>query len=78
MQDLKATFPGLTLLRGRNDHRPLNWRLPSVRQLQVGWMVLNFSAMGRASLTEKVKGVKGTRSQDEKGGREEGKGRGRG
>ena len=52
--------------------------LPSIRQLQVGWMTLNLAAMGRANLRQKVKGVKGTKSMEEKDGRDEGKGRGMG
>lgn len=41
-------------------------------------MTLNLAAMGRANLRWKVKGVKGTKSMEEKDRRDEGKGRGMG
>ena len=50
--------------------------LPSIRQLQVGWMTLNLAAMGKANLRQKVKDVKGTKSMEEKDRRDEDKGRG--
>ena len=41
-------------------------------------MTLNLAAMGRANLRQKVKGVKGTKSMEEKYWRDEGEGKGRG
>lgn len=39
-------------------------------------MTLNLAAMGKANLRQKVKGVKGTKSMEEKDRRDEDKGRG--